>query len=233
MSLMDAHPSPPLMISISFVTVCRTTFPDSPILKHTKIRELIMNRRQFITGAAGATLAIPAAARATRRSPADKLNIALIGVWGRGQAHYDALAEENVVALCDVNEIRFPDALKKFPSAKTYIDWRKCLDHKGLDAVVICTPEHHHAFIANGALDRDLHIYCEKPLAISVEEARTVRANWLKKKTKLATQVGMQRHAFQNFNRVRELVRDGGIGRLSAAYAWGNRQIRPHGYLPA
>jgi predicted dehydrogenase len=73
----------------------------------------------------------------------------------------------------------------------------------------------------------------EKPLAISVEESRIVRANWLKKKDKLATQVGMQRHAMQNFNRVRELIRDGAIGELTAAYAWGDRQIRRAGYLPA
>ncbi len=99
--------------------------------------------------------------------------------------------------------------------------------------MVCCTADHTHAFIANWALNRDLHVYMEKPLAISVEEARVVRANWLKKKDKLATQVGMQRHAMQNFNRVRELIRDGAIGELTAAYAWGNRQIRRAGYLPA
>src|SRR2546430_15646689 len=194
-----------------------------------------MNRREFLTTtAAGAAIAsMPALARARKKSGADKLNIALIGVWGRGLAHYDALAGENVVALCDVNEVRFADALKRFPSARTYFDWRKCLDHKGLDAVVICPPDHHHAFIANWALNRDLHVYCEKPLAISVEEARVVRANWMTKKNKLATQVGMQRHAIPNFNRVRELVRDGAIGTLEAASAWGNRQIRRPGYPPA
>ena len=99
--------------------------------------------------------------------------------------------------------------------------------------MVICTADHTHAFVANWALNRDLHVYCEKPLAISVEEARVVRANWLKKKDKLATQVGMQRHAFPNFNRVRELIRDGAIGDITAAYAWGNRQIRRDGYYPA
>src|SRR5437867_13357717 len=182
-----------------------------------------MNRRQFIMGATGAALASTSGvARARRRLPADKLNIALIGVWGRGLAHYDALAEENVVALCDVNEVRFADALKRFPNAKTYIDWRKCLDHKGLDAVVICTPDHHHAFISTSSLTRNLHVYCEKPLAISVEEARVVRANWLKKKGKIATQVGMQRHANPNFNRVRELILDGAIGKLDSVSAWGD-----------
>lgn len=194
-----------------------------------------MNRREFIKAAASAAAlaAVPATVYASRRSPADKLNIALIGVWGRGLAFYDTLDTENVVALCDVNEARFPDALKRFPNAKTYIDWRKCLDHKGLDAVIICTPDHHHAFIANWALNRNLHVYCEKPLAISVDEARVVRANWMKKKGKLATQVGMQRHAMPNFNRVRELIRDGAIGDLQAASAWGNRQIRRPGYPPA
>jgi predicted dehydrogenase len=194
-----------------------------------------MNRRQFLTATAtGAGLAVmPTLVRATRNSPANKLNIALIGVWGRGLAHYDSLADENVVALCDVNELRFADALKRFPKAKTYVDWRKCLEHKGLDAVVICTPDHHHAFIANWALNRDLHVYCEKPLAITVEEARVVRATWMKKKSKLATQVGMQRHAMPNFNRVRELILDGAIGALEEAHAWGNRQIRRPGYPPA
>jgi len=192
-----------------------------------------MNRRHFITKAATGAgfLILPSGTRAGKNAPGNKLNVALIGVWGRGLAHYDSLSEENVVALCDVNEKRFPDALKRFPNAKTYVDWRKCLEQKDLDAVVICTADHTHAFVANWALNRDLHVYCEKPLAITVEEARVVRANWLSKKDKLATQVGMQRHAEQNFNRVRELIRDGAIGELKAAYAWGNRQIRRDGYL--
>ena len=193
-----------------------------------------MHRRQFVkTAAAGAGWFLVPGGAAERNAPSNKLNVALIGVWGRGLAHYDVLAEENVVALCDVNENRFPEALRRFPKAQTYVDWRKCLDQKGIDAVVICTADHTHAFIANWALNRDMHVYCEKPLAISVEEARVVRANWLKKKHKLATQVGMQRHAMPNFNRVRELIHDGVIGNLTAAYAWGDRKIRRSGYLPA
>lgn len=194
-----------------------------------------MKRRQFLkTTAIGTGLTLlPSGVLAGPSAPSNKLNVALIGVWGRGLAHYDSLADENVVALCDVNEKRFPEALQRFPKAKTYIDWRKCLDQKGLDAVVCCTADHTHAFIANWSLNRDLHCYMEKPLAITVEEARVVRANWMKRKAKLATQVGMQRHAMQNFNRLRELVHDGVIGELTAAYAWGNRQIRRKGYPPA
>jgi len=198
-----------------------------------------MNRRQFLktTAAVGAAWAVvPGRVLAAKGGPNSKLNVAVIGVWGRGTAHYESLASENIVALCDVNEGHLAYAAKRFPNAKTYIDWRKLLDdHKalGLDAVVCCTADHTHAFIANWSLNRDLHCYMEKPLGISVEEARVVRANWMKKKGKLATQVGMQRHANPNFNRVRELVRDGAIGDLNTAYAWGNRQERRPGYLPA
>jgi len=198
-----------------------------------------MNRRKFIKStvlAAAAPLVITNFKVFGAASPGNKLNLALIGCWGRGEAHFDSLATQNVVALCDVNDDHLAFGLKKFPGAKTYADWRKLLDdHQalGLDGVVICTTDFTHAMISNWALNRGLHVYCEKPLANTIEEARVVRANYLSKKNKLATQVGTQRHAFQNFNRVRELILDGAIGELSAAYAWGNRQLRRPGYLPA
>jgi predicted dehydrogenase len=195
-----------------------------------------MKRRQFLTSSAVAgagTLILPTLRLFGADAPSNKLNIALIGVWGRALAHYPALLGENVVALCDVNEKRLPEAGVKFPKAKHYVDWRECLDHKGLDAVVCCTADHTHAFVANWAMNRGLHVYCEKPLANSVEEARVVRANYLKNKHKIATQVGTQRHAYENFNRVRELVRDGAVGELQQVCAWGNRQLRKPGYLPA
>jgi len=198
-----------------------------------------MNRRKFIKStvlAATAPLVITNFKVFGADAPSNKLNLALIGSWGRGEAHFDSLATQNVVALCDVNDDHLAFGLKKFPGAKTYADWRKLLDdHQalGLDGVVICTTDFTHAMISNWALNRGLHVYCEKPLANTIEEARVVRANYLSKKNKLATQVGTQRHAFQNFNRVRELILDGAIGELSAAYAWGNRQLRRPGYLPA
>ena len=198
-----------------------------------------MNRRDFIksTAAAGlGALILPSGTFAGPKSPSNKLNVAMIGTWGRADAHFDSISSENIVALCDVDENHLAHGAKRFPTAKTYIDWRKLLDDYkklDLDAVVCCTPDSSHAFIANWCLNRDLHCYMEKPLALSVEEARVVRANWMKKKGKLATQVGMQRHAYPNFNRVRELIRDGAIGNLTAAYAWGNRQIRRPGYPPA
>jgi predicted dehydrogenase len=193
-------------------------------------------RRQFLksTATAGAgVLILPGGSLLGAGAPSNKLNVGLIGTWGRALAHFRTISSENVVALCDINEEHIASAAKKFPKAKTYVDWRKCLDQKDLDAIICCTTDHTHAFVANWALNRGLHCYCEKPLANSVEEARVVRANYLKNKKKLATQVGMQRHADVNFDRVRELVRDGAVGKLSTVYAWGNRQIRRPGYLPA
>lgn len=195
-----------------------------------------MKRRQFLKTAAvtgAGMLILPRVTLFGANAPGNKLNIALIGTWGRGAAHFNAISTQNVAALCDVNEEHLADAAKRFPGAKTYVDWRRCLEQKDLDAVVCCTTDHTHAFVANWAMNRGLHVYCEKPLANTVEEARVVRATYLKHKHKLATQVGTQRHANENFNRLRELILDGAIGQLESVCAWGNRQLPKPGYLPA
>jgi predicted dehydrogenase len=189
-----------------------------------------MERRDLLkTAAAGFTILKSGTLRG-QNAPGNKLNIALIGVWGRGTAHYHTLRKENVVALCDVNDLRTKEALRIFPHAKTYRDWRRCLDQKDVEAVVICTADHHHAFITNWALNRDMHVFCEKPLGISVDEVRTIRANYLKRKSKVATQHGTQRHAFPNFERVRELILDGAIGELKTVHSWDSRQLPRPGY---
>jgi predicted dehydrogenase len=195
-----------------------------------------MNRRHFLkTAAATGTglLILPSGTLFGRNAPSNRLNVALIGVWGRGVSHHNGLASENVVALCDVDENHLAAALKKFPRARTYVDWRKCLDQRDLDAVVCCTPDHHHALISIWAMNRGLHVFCEKPVANTVQEARIVRETYLKFKHKIATQAGTQRHANPNFARVSELVRDGAIGELRGVFAWGNRKLPRPGYLPA
>ena len=191
-----------------------------------------MKRRDVLKSAAGLTILKSGMLRG-QNAPSNKLNVALIGVWGRGTAHYNILRNENVVALCDVNDLRTKEALQAFPKAKTYYDWRRVLDQKDVEAVIICTADHHHAFIANWALNRDMHVFCEKPLGISVEEARVVRANYLKRKTKVATQHGTQRHAFPNFERIRELILDGAIGELKTVHSWDSRQLPRPGYPQA
>lgn len=190
-----------------------------------------MQRRDLIRSAAGLTILNSGTLRG-QGAPSNKLNIALIGVWGRGTAHYNTMRNENVVAVCDVNELRTKEALAIFPKAKPYWDWRRLLDQKDVEAVIICTADHHHAFIANWALNRDMHVFCEKPLGITVEEVRTVRANYLKRKAKVATQHGTQRHAYPNFERLRELIMDGAIGELKTVHSWDARRLPRPGYPP-
>jgi predicted dehydrogenase len=195
-----------------------------------------MQRRHFlrtlaVTGTG--TLVLPRTQLFGAGAPSNKLNIAILGTWGRGEAHFGAVSSENVVALCDVDEKKLAFGAERFPEAKKYVDWRRCLDQKDIEAVVCSTTDHTHAFVGNWALNRGHHVFMEKPLGNTVEEVRIVRANYLKHRHKIATQVGTQRHAHENFNRVRELIVDGAIGELREVSAWGNRQIRRDGYLPA
>lgn len=193
-----------------------------------------MKRRNFVKSAAvaGTGLIIAPACSVSGNSANDKLNIALIGAYGRGRSFYEFLKTENVVALCDVNEDNMAIAAKEFPNAKRYTDWRKCLDQKDIEAVIIATPDHHHAFISIWAMNRGMHVYCEKPLGECVHEAREVRKVYLANKNKLATQHGTQRHAIDNFDRVAELIRDGAIGELQQVQAFGSRTHDRTGYLP-
>jgi len=121
-----------------------------------------IRRRQFLKSAAAAGAGwtiLRSGMLAGADAPSNKLNVAMIGVWGRAKAHFSAISSENVVALCDVDENHLALAAKKFPKARHYIDWRKCLDQKDLDAVICCTTDHTHAFVANWAMNRGLHVY--------------------------------------------------------------------------
>ncbi|VGO22722.1 Gfo/Idh/MocA family protein [Pontiella sulfatireligans] len=192
-------------------------------------------RRTFLasTIATGAGLTLLPSGTLAGNGAGAKLNIALIGAYGRAAQHYKNLHTQNIVAICDVNADNMAKAAKQFPKAKQYIDWRKCLDQKDIEAVVICTPDHHHAFISIWAMNRGLHVYCEKPLGDCVMEARAVREVYLKNKNKLATQQGTQRHANPNYDRVAELVKGGAIGELKDVHAWGSRWHKETAYRPA
>ncbi|MHC4655399.1 MAG: Gfo/Idh/MocA family protein, partial [Planctomycetota bacterium] len=130
-----------------------------------------MNRRTFLkqSTALGAGLTIlKSGILKAGNSPNEKLNIAIIGVAGRGGGNMNNVKSENIVALCDVNAKNLANAAKRFPKAKTYKDWRKCLEQKNIDAVVCSTTDHTHAFVNVWAMNRGKHVYCEKPLANSV-----------------------------------------------------------------
>jgi len=192
------------------------------------------NRRQFLKNsslAAASFWAAGSAAAAEGRSPNEKLNIGIIGVNHRGGANMNSVSSENIVALCDIDENYLAAAAGKHPQAKTYVDWRKMLDQKDLDAVVVSTADQVHALASNWAMKRGLSVYCEKPLAHSVHEARTVRETYVANKDRLATQMGTQIHAGNNYRRVVELIQSKAIGEVREAHAWCGRH-GPGGGLP-
>jgi predicted dehydrogenase len=194
-----------------------------------------IERRDFLkrTATAGAGLLVLKSGMLHGQTPNNKLNIAIIGVAGRGGGNLDGVKHENIVALCDVDENNLAAAAKNFPQAKTYTDWRLCLEQKDIDAVVCSTTDHTHAFVNVWAMNRGKHVYCEKPLANSVHEARVVRETYLRNQGKLATQMGTQIHASDNFRRVVELIRDGVVGPVSDVRVWCSREPKGGSYLPA
>ena len=179
------------------------------------------NRRGFLKSSAlagaGYWMATSSLAAPTR-SLQEKLNIGVIGVHSRGAANAEAVAGENIAALCDVDERYLGEAAEKYPRAQTYIDWRRMLDQQDLDAVIVSTPEHTHAPASLQAMQRGKHVYCEKPLAHTVEEARRMRE--VSKQMQVATQMGTQIHATDNYRRVVELIRSGTIGPVREVHCW-------------
>lgn len=183
-----------------------------------------MNRRDFIkqVGTGAAILAAPSIVSC--RSPNEKLNIVIIGSGGRGGANMRQMLGENIVALCDVHEPNLLSAATKAPKAKKFRDFRKLYDQlkdSEFDAVVVSSTEHTHAFATLPALQRKKHVYCEKPLTHNVREARLITE--AAKKAKVATQMGTQIHAGNNFRRVVELIQSGAIGPVREAHVWVGR----------
>lgn len=168
----------------------------------------------------------------------ERLDLAVIGVGGRGAGNLDAVSSENVVALCDVDTAALDAAAGKHPAAARFADYRTLLEKAKLDAVVIATPDHHHAPPTVRALSRGLHVYCEKPLTHTVAEARKVAA--LAAEKQVATQMGTQNHEHPGYLRLVELLRAGVIGAVSDVHVitdrpgkwWPQGMAAPTGGLP-
>ena len=174
-----------------------------------------LSRRSMLRAAAAAGPALFTISAGSRRvlGANDRLDIGVIGVGGRGGSNLDAVAGENIVALCDVDSGTLGAAAGRFPAAARFSDYRAMLADAKLDAVVISTPDHHHAPATVRALRRGLHVYCEKPLTHTVEEARLVAK--LAAEKGLATQMGTQNHEHPGYLRLVELLRGGAIGKVS------------------
>jgi predicted dehydrogenase len=186
-----------------------------------------LSRRQFLRASAvvGASIAIVPArvlGRGAEQPPNRKLNIAGIGIGGQGGHDVNEMASENIVALCDVDAAHASGMFKKYPKAKRFKDYRKMLDElPELDAVVIGTPDHHHAPAAMEAIRRKKHVYCEKPLTHSVWEARRVAQ--AAREAKVATQMGNQGQASEETRRLCEYVWAGAIGDITEVHVWTDR----------
>ena len=188
--------------------------------------------QSFSVGAAGLSAGV-FTGLAPRPSLAanDKLQIACIGVANRAVANVDGVAGQAIVALCDIDDT-YLDRLTKpqgepgkqsaprFPDARVYNDYRELIEKEvgKVDAVVVSTADHHHVPAAIRAVRKGMHVYCEKPLAHTVAEARLLTEE--AKKTGVATQLGTQIHAQDNYRRVVEIIRSGAIGPVEEVHVW-------------
>lgn len=188
------------------------------------------NRRRFLQTASLAGVGYWTAGRrdqVSADSPNERINIACIGVGGKGSGDADQAGNYgDIVAICDIDDQRLAAKAKKFPQAKTYNDYRKLLDemHAAIDAVVVSTPDHTHAPAAVRAMRLGKHVYCQKPLTHSVAEARLMRDT--ARQYKVATQMGNQGTADSGFRRGVEIVRSGAIGPVREVHVWTNRPFK-------
>ncbi|MBI3416160.1 MAG: Gfo/Idh/MocA family oxidoreductase [Verrucomicrobia bacterium] len=185
-------------------------------------------RRRFLQNSAkaAAVFTILRAGSARTYAANERLNIAAIGAAGQGGSDIDQLKSQNIVALCDVDWRHAADTFKKFPAAKQFKDYRKMLDtiHGEIDAVIVATPDHHHAFASMAAIRLSKHVYCEKPLTHSVWEAREVAK--AARAAKVATQMGNQAQASEETRRLQEFLLDNAIGPVREVHIWTDRPSR-------
>ncbi|MFO0821096.1 MAG: Gfo/Idh/MocA family oxidoreductase [Pirellulales bacterium] len=197
-----------------------------------------LSRRHFTNSLAAIAAGVPAwvagrgsAAAPPRRSPLSRLRIAAIGVGNRGETNLLSVAQEEVVAMCDVDRRYLEERAERFPNARRYSDYRDMLAREqDLDAVVISSPDHTHAHAARLAMRRGLHVYCEKPLVHRFDElAPLLNAA---RQAGVVTRAGNQHHASDGYRAAIAWLDSGRLGDISAAHAWTDRPFWPQGELP-
>ncbi len=192
-----------------------------------------IDRRRFLaaTATAAAVTIVPRQVLGGpgHTPPSEKLNIAGIGVGGMGNSNLRQLESENIVALCDVDHEYAAKTFERYPKAKIYTDFRKMLDkQKDIDAVVIATPDHTHAFISMEAMRRGKHVYCQKPLTHDVYESRMLAK--AAQETGVTTQMGIQGHSGEGIRLICEWIWDGAIGEVREVDAWCSLSYYPFGH---
>jgi predicted dehydrogenase len=164
-------------------------------------------------------------------APSDKLNIAGIGIGGKGRTNLRNMKSENIVALCDIDQNYAAKTFNDYPDAKRFVDFRKMLDEfgKSFDAVVIATPDHTHAVTAMAAMQMGKHVYVQKPLTHTVHESRVLLE--ASRKYKVVTQMGNEGHSSDSVAEVCEWIWSGAIGEIRHVDAWTDRPIWPQGIM--
>lgn len=170
-------------------------------------------------------------------APSDQLNIAAVGIGGKGRTdiiHASVKGRERVVALCDVDAVGSHGVVqtrKDFPKANFYTDFRQMLDSEpDIDAVTISTPDHTHAPAAVYAMERNKHVYLQKPLTHNVREARLLTE--MAREKKVVTQMGNQGASNPDQLTVQKWVDSGVIGPIDTVYVWTDRPVWPQGIPP-
>jgi predicted dehydrogenase len=179
-------------------------------------------RRDFLktSGALAVTAGVWSEVAAQEsNSPNEKLRILCVGTANRAAANVAGVNGENIIGLCDVDSNYLSRAAATHKSARTYADYREMIaTEDDADAIVVAVSDHNHAPAAIRGIRAGLHCYCEKPLTHTVQEARIV-AEAAKAKG-IATQMGTQIHAGNNYRRVVEIIRSGAIGDVQEVHVW-------------
>lgn len=163
-------------------------------------------------------------------SPNEKLNLAAIGIGGQGNADLRAHANDNIVALCDVDADYAAHTFEEYPQARRYTDFRVMFEkEKSIDGVIVATPDHLHAVVTMTALKFGKHVYCEKPLTRTVHEARAIAQ--AAREAGVATQMGNQGMAFAGNRQLDQWIRDGAIGAVREVHVWSDRPTQ-RGKMP-
>jgi len=186
------------------------------------------SRRQFLQASAAAGVGFfVSGTRADETKPKagiEKLNVAAIGVGGKGSSDCDnAALFGNLVAICDIDENHLNAKASKFPKAQKFTDFREMIEKlgKGIDVVTVSTPDHTHAVASSMAMKAGKHVYCQKPLTHSVAEARALRKTATD--NKVCTQMGNQGTALDQARTSVDLLRSGVLGAIREVHVWTNR----------
>lgn len=187
---------------------------------------LVVSRRGFLQLTAGCTVASTMLGTLGKaKAQTDKLNIAFVGIGGRGGSNLSTMyntGSVNVVGICDVNSMHLDKAAERHTRARRYTDFRRLMDElSDVDAVVVSTTEHTHAFATLPALQLKKHVYCEKPLTHNIGESHRIMQ--AAAEANVATQMGTQVHGMPNYRRVVELIQSKAIGNVHEAHVWTSR----------